>query len=605
MSVTVTPGQPATIEQLLAAYRSGQLTPRQHLLALRQRAEAACRDWAIFTHLLSAAELEPWLAALEGQDPQRLPLYGVPFAIKDNIDLAGVPTTAGCPDFAYMPERSATVVVLLLAAGAVPLGKTHLDQFATGLVGQRAPACWGEGRNAFNPEWISGGSSSGSAVAVASGLVPFSLGTDTAGSGRVPAGFNNIVGFKPSKGRLSTLGVVPACRSLDCVSIFALTAADAARVEALVAKVDEADPYSRHLPQRLAPSQGLRVGVPKSEQRLFFGDAGYATAYEQSLQQAAALGWQLVEVDIEPLLAAARLLYEGPWVAERYAAVAELLERQPEALLPVISTIIGGGGALRAVDAFRSQYRLAALSRDAAALWSEIDLLLLPTAPTLPSRDAVRSQPIALNSQLGTYTNFVNLLDLAAIALPSQLLADGRPFGITLMMPAGNDQALLYLGEQWQQNLSLPLGATQLSLTGELRQQPLPEGYAELVVCGAHLSGLPLNGQLTSRGGLLREATTTAAEYRFVLLAGGPPQRPALVHVGEGGVAIEVEVWALPHAALGELLGLIPKPLALGRCKLVDGRWLTGFVGDASCEQGASNISQYGSWRAFVAAQTG
>lgn len=592
-----------TIEALRAGYQTGGLTPRQHILALREQAAQLCQQWSVFTHLLSPAELEPYLAALEQQDPAKLPLYGIPFAIKDNIDLAGVPTTAGCPAYAYTPQQSATVVARLIAAGAVPLGKTHLDQFATGLVGQRAPACWGEGQNAFNPEWVSGGSSSGSAVAVAMGLVPFSLGTDTAGSGRVPAGFNNIVGMKPSKGLLSTRGVVPACRSLDCVSIFALTAEDAALVQAQVAAFDEQDSYSRALTQRPLPAAPLRVAIPLAQQRLFFGDEGYAAAYQHALLQAEALGWQLQPVDISPLLETARLLYEGPWVAERYAVAGELLERDPAALLAVIRTIIGAGANAKAVDAFRAQYRLADLQRAASALWQECDLLLLPTAPTLPSRDAVRAEPVSINSQLGTYTNFVNLLDLAAIAVPSQLLADGRPFGITLMMPAGHDQALLALGQQWQQALALPLGASGQPLppaTIDLKAA-LPAGYAQLVVCGAHMSGLVLNSQLTSRGGVLLEATSTAAEYRFLLLAGGPPQRPALVHVGEGGAAIEVEVWAMPHAALGELLGLIPAPLALGRCKLADGRWLTGFVGDASCQQGASDISHHGSWRRFLA----
>lgn len=592
-----------TIAALRADYQSGRLTPRQHLLALREQAAQLCQQWSVFTHLLSPAELEPYLAALEQQDPAKLPLYGIPFAIKDNIDLAGVPTTAGCPAYAYTPQHSATVVARLIAAGAIPLGKTHLDQFATGLVGQRAPACWGEGQNAFNPEWVSGGSSSGSAVAVATGLVPFSLGTDTAGSGRVPAGFNNIVGMKPSKGLLSTRGVVPACRTLDCVSIFALTAEDAALVQAQLAAFDEQDSYSRVLTQRPLPAGTLRVAIPLPQQQLFFGDEHYAAAYQQALAQAEALGWQLQLVDIAPLLETARLLYEGPWVAERYAVAGELLERDPQALLEVIRTIIGAGANAKAVDAFRAQYRLAELQRAASALWQSVDLLLLPTAPTLPSRAAVRAEPVAINSQLGTYTNFVNLLDLAAIALPSQLLADGRPFGVTLMMPAGHDQALLALGQQWQQALALPLGATGQPLPAaaiDLKAE-LPAGYAPLVVCGAHMSGLVLNSQLTSRGGVLQQATTTAPEYRFVLLAGGPPQRPALVHVGEGGTAIDVEVWAMPHAALGELLGLIPAPLALGRCKLADGRWLTGFVGDASCQQGATDISHHGSWRRFLA----
>ena len=413
-----------TIDELLKDYRAQRRTPTDLIDDVLSRIDAA-PERNVWISRLTRAQVMEYVRALEGKSPEELPLYGVPFAIKDNIDLAGVPTTAACPQFAYVPERSATVVQKLLDAGAIPIGKTNLDQFATGLVGTRSP--YGAGRNSFNADYISGGSSSGSAVAVATGLVSFSLGTDTAGSGRVPAGFNNIVGMKPSCGLLSTRGVVPACRSLDCVSIFALTAGDARRVLDVAHGFDADDSYSRHLAMPSFGSRPVRIGIPQQAQLEFFGDTEYARLFDAACERAKALHGSLVEVDFAPLLETARLLYEGPWIAERYAAIEDFMAQQPDSLHPVTASIIASGAKPSAVAAFRSLYRLRDLQRRSAAIWREADVLLVPTAGTVYTIAEVKANPIALNSNLGRYTNFVNLLDLAAIAVPAGFRSDGLP----------------------------------------------------------------------------------------------------------------------------------------------------------------------------------
>jgi allophanate hydrolase len=596
------------IPDLRRCYADGSLTPA---LVMQQLLEAADRTEShnIWITRLSRAEVMRHVDALRDRSIDGLPLFGIPFVIKDNIDLAGVPTTAGCPAFAYTPERSAAVVQKLLDAGAIPLGKCNLDQFATGLVGVRSP--YGACHNSVNPAFISGGSSAGSAVAVAAGLASFSLGTDTAGSGRVPAAFNNILGLKPSLGRLSTAGVVPACRSLDCVSIFALTADDAATVLGVAEGFDATDPYSRGPQDRAI--DGLRFGVPRPEQLKFFGDVEYSRLFDGAVRHLEGLGGSAVEVDFAPFLDAARLLYEGPWIAERYAAVGAFLESNPDALLAVTRQIIGAGKTPSAAAAFAGQYRLMELKRASEQAWAHIDVLLTPTAGTIYSIAAVEADPIARNATLGYYTNFVNLFDLAAVAVPAGFRNDGLPFGVTLVGRNSTDRGLLALADRLHRASVATLGASQQSLPP---RRPAPAAPAATVaavapdhiavaVCGAHMTGLALNHQLRERDGRLVQTTRTKACYRLFALPGGPPLRPGLIRVASGGGAIDVEVWSLPAERVGSFLSGIPAPLGLGKIELESGDWVTGFLCEAFAAEGAVDITAYGGWRAYAATLSG
>ncbi|MDO8248271.1 MAG: allophanate hydrolase [Rhodoferax sp.] len=596
---------------LQAAYAGG-VTVRQIIGEAVRR----CDDTAhrAFIHRLSMAEIEPYLARLAGIDPTSLPLYGVPFAIKDNIDLAGVPTTAGCPEFAYTPTEHAFVVQQLIAAGAVPIGKTNLDQFATGLNGTRSP--YGACRNAFDPDYIAGGSSSGSSVAVAKGWVSFSLGTDTAGSGRVPASFNNLIGLKPTCGLLSSRGVVPACRSLDTVSIFALTAGDAQAVLNVAASFDAADPFSRSAePFGVDFSAGpFRFGVPAQGQLEFFGDAGAADLFARAVARLKTLGGTPVEIDFAPFLEVARLLYEGPWVSERYVAIRGFIDAQPQSVIEPVRTIISGGRDKSAPEAFAAAYRLKALKRTCDAVWQQVDCLLTPTAGTLYRVAEMQADPIRLNSNLGYYTNFVNLLDYSAVALPAGLVDRGAatalPWGVTLVAPAHRDVPLLRLADRAHRALGGNLGATAGALSSTpagagLPQGSLTSGTVQVAVCGAHLSGLPLNHQLTDRGARLLAATHSAPEYRLFVLPGGPPRRPGMVRVAEGGAAIALEIWELPAGNFGSFVAGIPAPLAFGKVLLADGAMVCGFVCDNFGVTGALDITPYGGWKAWLMASAG
>jgi allophanate hydrolase len=590
-----------SIDSLRRAYGAGTLTPSRLVDGLLAERDSH-RDYRIWISEFDARALQARAQELEKCDPAKLPLYGIPFAVKDNIDLAGLPTTAACPAFAYLPERSATVVQLLLDAGAIALGKTNLDQFATGLVGVRSP--YGACRNAFDPDFVSGGSSSGSAVAVARGLASFALGTDTAGSGRVPAAFNNLIGYKPSLGTLSMRGVVPACRTLDTVSIFALTAGDADQVRAVVARTDVEDPWSRALPRAPRAGFGQRadfhVAVPGRAQLEFFGNTEYAHLFELAVQRLRDLGGEIHEVDIAPLLEAARLLYAGPWVAERYLATESLLNVDPGAMLAVTRQIIEGGAAPRATDAFRAWYRLQSLKHAAQPLWETMDVLLLPTAGTHYRIAEIEADPIALNSNLGRYTNFVNLMDLAAVAVPAGFTSAGLPFGISLIAPAGSDPDLLALAARAQRAavdragiMPLPPASVAASMT--------QVGFVDVMVCGAHMSGLPLNAQLTERGAWRLAVTRTAPIYRCYALPGGPPLRPGLVQVAENGVAIDVEVWRMPVEQFGSFVAGIPAPLGIGKVRLADGSLVCGFICESLGVNGARDISDFGGWRQYLA----
>lgn len=595
------------IGTLQALYRDGSATPLGVMQEILRRLSAA-PDRRIWIQRYEDAQLLEFARQLSARSADALPLYGIPFAVKDNIDLAGLPTTAACPAFAYAPTESAYVVQRLIDAGAMPIGKTNLDQFATGLVGTRSP--YGACQNAFDPRYISGGSSSGSAVAVATGLVSFALGTDTAGSGRIPAAFNNLIGYKPSCGRWSTRGVVPACRSLDCVSVFTLTAEDAARVAQIAEGFDARDPYSRAaLPASLPPrsaSQPWRFGVPQPRQLQFFGNVDYQRAFAAAVERIEKLGGTLVSIDLEPFLEAARLLYEGPWVAERYLVIAELLRREPDAIHPVVRQIVAAGENLRATTAFRAQYRLRELQRSCAAAFEQMDVLVTPTAGTTFRIEEIDAEPVLRNSQLGYYTNYVNLLDLAAVAVPAGFTPQALPFGITLVAPAWNDRALLEFAAQLQHYDGASLGALGMPVPAtESFPWKAAATHIDVAVCGAHMRGLPLNPQLAERGAFLKQSTHTASVYRMVALPGGPPWRPGLMRIANGGVAIEVEVWSVPAANFGSFVAGIPAPLGIGKVLLADGTQVSGFVCEDYALAGAADISHYGGWRAYLAARQG
>ncbi|MGM0571966.1 allophanate hydrolase [Marinobacter sp.] len=589
------------IPALLQAYRSGDLTPAAVLSQSLERA-AEYSDRNLWIHLASEQELAPYLERLAGASPDELPLYGIPFAVKDNIDVAGMPTTAACETFRYQPERHAAVVKRLVEAGAIPIGKTNLDQFATGLVGTRSPDPWGACRNSFDPDYISGGSSSGSAVATALGLVSFALGTDTAGSGRVPAAFNNLIGLKPTLGRLSVRGVVPACQSLDCVSVFARSASQAQTVLAVASASDPEDPWQRPAPEGRRPvADAFRFGVPLEHQLDFDGDEGARALFARSIKHLESLGGERVEVDFQPFLDAARLLYEGPWVAERYLATSPLIEDHPEALLPVTRDIIRQGANGSARDAFAARYRLQALKRQADQVWGQVDVMVTPTTPTIYTRAQVEADPVALNSSLGTYTNFMNLLDFSAVAVPSGFLDNGLPLGCTLFAPAFQDEALLALASRLH-----PLATGTIGALGEPLNSPAldaAEGTIDVLVCGAHLSGLPLNHQLTERNAALVETTETASAYRMYLLAGGPPLRPGLIRDEKDGTGVPVEIWRVPADRFGSFVAGIPAPLGIGKVELADGRWVPGFICEPVGLEGAEEITHLGGWRGFLASR--
>jgi allophanate hydrolase len=583
-----------TVNEWLDAYRSKGLVASDLLQALRAQLSA---DDAAWIYIVSAAELDAQLDQLAALgDVKNLPLYGVPFAVKDNIDVAGLPTTAACPAFTYIPEVDATAVARLKQAGAIVLGKTNLDQFATGLVGTRSP--YGAVPNSFNADYVSGGSSSGSATTVARGLVPFSLGTDTAGSGRVPAGFNNIVGLKPTKGRFSTTGVVPACRSLDCVSIFALTVDDAETIAAVMEGFDSSDGYSRSAPAPATyfPSKP-RFGIPAAPD--WFGDAQAEAAWRETLENISALGAELVTIDFTPMFALAQLLYGGPWVAERHAALADFMQNHAAEMNDVVRSIVANGVNFSATDAYRAEYRRADLARDIQTLMSNVDALLVPTSPCHPTIAEVNADPVGVNSRLGTYTNFVNLADCSALALPAAMRADGLPFGITLIAPAWQDAALAAFGKKWHSSVNLTLGATTHSTPAASINSAAPQGYVRLAVVGAHLTGMPLNVQLQERNALFVESTYTASNYRLFALPNTTPPKPGLIRSDEGAEII-VELWDVPLQLFGSFVALIPAPLGIGTLSLHDGREVKGFICEGAAVNGATDITHLGGWRSYI-----
>ena len=579
-------------QAIARAVRSGERSAVQVATDCLARADAydAVQPQAWITRfsakdvLARAAAVDERLA--RGED---LPLAGVPFAIKDNIDIAGVPTTAACPAFAYEPAADAPVIARLIAAGAVPIGKTNLDQFATGLTGARSPH--GAPGCVFNRAFISGGSSSGSAVVVAAGVVPFALGTDTAGSGRVPAAFNGLFGFKPTRGRWSTRGVVPACRSLDCVSVFTADAADAALVDSVLAAFDPVDPYSRS-PSAPPVAGTAALGVPRSLDGLT--DPQFRRLFEAAADRARAAGLRLVEVDIDLLIDCGKLLYDGPWVAERTASLGAFFEAHPGDIHPVVRAIIQGGAGISATQAFAGFHALAAHAWAAQAMWRDIDALILPTVPAAYRIGEVLAEPFALNAHLGILTNFVNLLDMAAISVPAGFRDDGVGFGVSLIGAAWSEARLLDLAPA----LADPRPRPPLDLA-----ERTPS--VKLAVVGAHLAGMPLHWQLTSRQARLVRDCRTAPAYRLYAMAGSTPPKPALVHCGEDGAAIEVEVYEVDTALFGGFVAEVPPPLAIGTVTLEDGEEVKGFVAEPRATVGARDITDLGGWRAYMAKGAG
>jgi allophanate hydrolase len=589
-------------------YRQKQTTPSKIVREIYDRIRTE-GERPIWIYVVDEAENIAHAIELEGKaDTSALPLFGIPFAVKDNFDVAGLPTTAACPAFSRIAESTAEAVQRLLDAGAILIGKTNMDQFATGLVGTRTP--YGICTSVFNSEYISGGSSSGSAVAVASELVSFSLGTDTAGSGRVPAAFNQLVGLKPTRGLVSTYGLLPACQTLDCVSIFAETCADASRVFDVIRGYDAKDTYSR----TASPGEGatpwvqssFRFGIPTDASLEFFGDDNSRHSYTNAVQSLIGLGGEAVPFDYNIFREAASLLYNGPWVAERLAAIQEFCEAHQESMDATVAHIITGAKRFSAVDAFQGQYKLAEIQSKTEAIWNKLDFLLLPTAATTYTVSQVQQSPLELNSNLGYYTNFVNLLDLAAIAIPAGIRQDGLPFGVSLIGKAFTDDGLLEMADRLHRKLASELGGSnrKLSLTPPIETKADPHGCILMAVVGAHLTGQPLNWQLTTRKARMIKTVRTHPDYRLYVLPNSTPAKPGLVYSpGFSGTGIELEVWAMPEDTVGTFLNGIPAPLSLGTVRLEDGTSVKGFLCEPAGIEGAEEITHLGGWRAYIQRQ--
>lgn len=589
---------PITIASLHQAYAAGA-SPVEVIEACYARI-AEVGDPGIFLHLIDKDAAVAEASGLGPFDPGTKPLWGVPFAIKDNVDAAGAPTTAACPAYAYEAGEDAFAVAALRDAGAILIGKTNLDQFATGLVGVRTP--YPVPRNALDPNIVPGGSSSGSGVAVALGMVTFAIGTDTAGSGRVPAALNNIVGLKPSLGALSNAGVVPACLTLDTLSIFALTVEDAYTAFRAAAVYNPADAYSRpfSFPALGGTPPTFRIGIPDAATREFCGDDVHAAAFDAALDDIRSLGGEIIEIDFTPFYETAQMLYGGVWVAERYTVIQELLESNPDAVHPVTRQVVEVAKQFDAADTFRSFYKLQAFKRQLQPVIDGVDMLCVPSIPTFFTVADLEADPIGPNSRFGTYTNFVNLLDMCGIAVPTKPRSDGRPGSVTLLARAGRDEKVAALAARLHEQSDTTLGATGWSLPvrESMSEQPVPDEIA-LAVVGAHMSGLPLNHELTRLGARFLKATKTAGSYKLYSLPGGPPKRPGLLNTA-GGAAIDIEIWALPASNFGEFIRGVPRPLGIGTLVLEDGTEVKGFLCESLAVQDAEDVTPFGGWRAYL-----
>lgn len=589
---------PFTLSALQEAYKAGT-RPVDVIEEVFARLEAV-NDPGIFIHLCEKESLLEQASQLGAYDSS-LPLWGIPFAVKDNIDAAGIPTTAACPAYTYTPTEDAFVVAKLQCAGALMIGKTNLDQFATGLVGVRTP--YGAPLNSIDPDIVPGGSSGGSGVIVGHGIVTFSLGTDTAGSGRVPAALNNIVGLKPSLGALSATGVVPACRTLDTISVFALTVDDAYSVFDVARGFDAADAYSKPLSREptFAITTPMKIGVPDQSSIEFFGDELQQDSFERDVERLADLGMEISYIDFKPLYDIAAMLYQGAWVAERYTVIEDLLATDAEAVHPVTKEIISHAETMSAADAFRGVYRLAELKRAAEPILADLGALCVPTIPTFYSVADLEKDPVTPNSNFGTYTNFVNLLDMCGIAVPTSPRTDGRPGSVTLLSHGGMDAKVASLARLFEKDCSRNLGATPFELPEPKHLATIDDNSMELAVCGAHMTGLPLNWQLTDLGATFVRRAKTSSQYQFYALAGGPPARPGLIRSdAPESASISLEIWSIPKTAVGSFLDEIPAPLAIGSIELSDATWVKGFLCEKSGVQGATEISHLGDWRKFL-----
>jgi allophanate hydrolase len=560
-----------SISWLRDMYSRGEVTPEELFHHLIARA-ADDRDMNIWITPPSIERIQPYLERLRGMDPDSSPLWGIPFAVKDNIDVAGIPTTAGCSAFAYVPEQHATVVERLIAAGAIPVGKTNLDQFATGLVGTRSP--YGETHNALREELISGGSSSGSAVAVARGQAVFSLGTDTAGSGRVPAALNGLFGWKPSVGAWPTKGVVPACASLDCVNVFSQSLEDALEVDAVIRGLDEKDPWSRAVP-RTAAERPRKLMIPAKAPD-FYGPYAeeYRIAWEASVRKLEGLQFPVERIDTELFAQAAAILYEGPWVAERWAALGAFIEEHPGEAFPVTERVLrsGSNGKHDAAAVFTAIHELQSLKLQARKLLED-GVLAMPTCGGTWTREQVREDPVSTNSDMGRYTNHCNLLDLCAVSVPSAPAAEGLPFGITLFASSGREGLIEDVAHRFAMRTPSTLVA----------------------VCGLHMRGYPLEKQMLEHGARFVREDRTAAAYRMYKLSSSPA-KPGLIKVKEGGASLRLELWEMPLHAFGSFASIIPAPLGIGKVGLQDGTEAPGFVCEAYAAAGAEDITHLGGW---------
>lgn len=569
---------------------------------LEQQRQRLNTDDSAWISIASAAQLQAQVLQLQAleqaQGREQLPLYGIPFAAKDNIDVEGFVTTAACPAFAYEAQHDAVAVQRLKQAGAIVLGKTNLDQFATGLVGTRSP--FGAVPNTFDSALISGGSSSGSASVVARGLVPFALSTDTAGSGRIPAAFNQIVGIKPTPGAVPSTGLVPACRTLDCIGVLALNVADSALVLSLMEGPDAQDSYSQARPciAKHTPLSQLRVGVPEARKL----SSDYENAFSAFLERMQPQTQRVQALPFNALFEVANLLYYGPWVAERVVGARSIYEQQPEALLPVIRQVLDVHRRFNAADTFNAQYQLQDLRQQAEKIWQQWDVLCVPSAPRHPSMAEVEADPIGVNSEMGTYTNFVNLLGWSAIAIPASQLPDGLPFGITLIAPGWREPDLVRWAQQLEAQTALTAGVTNRPAhnAGALPtwQVPTQGETIEVAVVGAHLRGMPLSHELLACGARFREETRTASHYRLYALQATVPAKPGMARAEEGA-AIAVEVWDMPVANFGRFVAGVPTPLGIGTVQLQDGRNVKGFICEGHALLQATDITAFGGWRAY------
>lgn len=575
---TINLPQTLSIPELKQQYRAKEFTPEELIQAIITRAEAD-QDYNIWITPPAMEWIQPYLDQLKQMDPEQSPLWGIPFVMKDNIDLAGIPTTSGCPEFAFTPNEDATIVKRLIEAGAIPVGKANLDQFATGLVGTRSP--YGEAKNALKPELISGGSSSGSAVSVARGMAAFSLGTDTAGSGRVPAALNRLVGYKPSLGAWPIKGLVKACASLDCINVFANTLSDAMLVDEVVRGFEASDPWSKPIKRQsnALPEKICLVKEPLTFYGPFAGE--YEKAWEAAVARIEKLGIPIEYMDGSYLSEAAAILYDGPWIAERWAELGDFIDTHENAAFPVTETVLRSGAKPEydAAALFKAIHKLREFTQKAHQQLSNA-VLVMPTCGGTWTRAEVRENPIETNSMMGLYTNHCNLLDLSAVAIPADDAAENLPFGITLFSTSLNEHLIS--------------GLADLFLHDE---RSLPKKETTLVaVCGLHMRGFPLEKQMKEHGATFIREAKTAPEYKMIQLASDPP-KPGLIHLNEAGSGFEVEVWEMPLSQFGSFVSLIPAPLGIGKVKLEDGSEVPGFICEASAEQLGEDISHTGGWR--------